>query len=98
MYPFGARGPGREVRRPREDHPTDLLAVRIRDNTRFRHGQTATILAQADALAPHWSPELPGFDCFQTVWAFAHEEAGAALLFEEDADDVAAVPVPGLGE
>lgn len=56
--------------------PTDLLAVRISDTTRFRHGRTHEVLAQADKLAPHWSPDLPGYDLFQSVWAFAHEEAG----------------------
>ena len=39
-------------------------------------GHTQTVLEQADRLAPAWSPELPGYDCFQSVWAFAHEEAG----------------------
>lgn len=56
--------------------PTDLLAVRICDTTWFRHGQTQAVLDQADRLAPHWSPEHSGYDCFRTVWAFAHEEAG----------------------
>jgi len=56
--------------------PTDLLAVRICDTTHFRFGHTQVILAQADRLAPAWSPELPGYECFQSVWAFAHEEAG----------------------
>jgi hypothetical protein len=59
-----------------DETPTDLLALRICDTTWFRHGQTAKILEQADRLAPGWSPELPGYDCFQCVWAFAHEEAG----------------------
>lgn len=59
-----------------EADPTDLLAVRISDTTRFRHGQTQAVLEQADRLAPAWSPELPGYECFQSVWAFAHEEAG----------------------
>jgi hypothetical protein len=56
--------------------PTDLLALRICDTTWFRHGQTAKVLEQADRVAPGWAPELPGYDCFQCVWAFAHEEAG----------------------
>jgi hypothetical protein len=56
--------------------PTDLLAVRISDTTQFRFGRTQAVLEQADRLAPAWSPELPGYDCFQSVWAFAHEEAG----------------------
>jgi len=56
--------------------PTDLLALRICDTTLFRHGQTAKVLEQADRVAPGWSPELPGYDCFQCVWAFAHEEDG----------------------
>jgi len=53
-------------------HPTDLPAARISDTTWFRHGQTAKILEQADRLATHWAAELPGYDCFQSVWAFAH--------------------------
>ena len=56
--------------------PTDLLAVRICDTTHFRFGHTQAVLEQADRLAPAWSPELPGYECFQSVWAFAHEEAG----------------------
>jgi hypothetical protein len=56
--------------------PIDLLAVRICDTTNFRYGQTQTVLEQADRLAPAWSPGLPGYECFQSVWAFAHEEAG----------------------
>jgi tetratricopeptide (TPR) repeat protein len=56
--------------------PTDLLAVRICDTTHFRYGQTQAVLEQADRLAPYWSADLPGYDCFSTVWAFAHEEAG----------------------
>jgi tetratricopeptide (TPR) repeat protein len=59
-----------------DTHPTDLLAVRICDTTWFRHGQTQAVLAQADRLAPAWSADLPGYDCFRTVWAFAHEETG----------------------
>jgi len=56
--------------------PTDLLAVRISDTTHFRFGHTQAVLEQADRLAPAWAPDLPGYDCFQSVWAFAHEEAG----------------------
>jgi hypothetical protein len=56
--------------------PTDLLAVRISDTTHFRFGHTQAVLEQADRIAPAWSPELPDYDCFQCVWAFAHEEAG----------------------
>jgi len=59
-----------------DSHPTDLLALRISDTTYFRHGQTAAILAQADRVAPAWGPDLPGYHCFRTVWAFAHEEVG----------------------
>ena len=59
-----------------DDDPTDLLAVRISDTTHFRFGHTKAVLDQADRLAPCWSADLPGYDCFQSVWAFAHEEAG----------------------
>ena len=38
--------------------PTDLLALRISNVAYFRHGQTRTILEQADRLAPAWAPDL----------------------------------------
>ena len=68
-------------------HPTDLLAVRICDTSWFRHGQTAKILEQADRLAPRWSTELPGYDLFRTIWAFAHEEAGDTAGAERAVDE-----------
>ena len=68
-------------------YPTDLLAARICDTSWFRHGQTAKILEQADRLAPHWSPELPGYDLFRTIWAFAHEEAGDTAAAELAVDE-----------
>jgi len=67
-------------------HPTDLLACRICDTIWFRHGQTAAILDQADRLAAGWSAHTPGYDCFQTVWAFAHEEAGDTAGAERAVD------------
>ncbi|MEA2787857.1 MAG: hypothetical protein QOG73_263 [Acetobacteraceae bacterium] len=66
--------------------PTDLLAVRISDTTHFRFGHTRAVLEQADRLAPAWSAELPGYDCFQSVWAFAHEEAGDTAAAERAID------------
>src|SRR5579859_1193346 len=57
-------------------HPTDLLTFRISDTIWFRHGQTQPILTQADRVTPRWSADLPGYDCAQTIWAFAHEEVG----------------------
>lgn len=59
-----------------EQYPTDLLALRICDTTYFRHGQTRAILAQAKRVAPAWHPDLPGYDNFLCVSAFAHEEVG----------------------
>jgi tetratricopeptide (TPR) repeat protein len=56
--------------------PTDLLAFRISDTIWFRHGQTQPILEQVDRVTPRWSVDLPGYDCAQTIWAFAHEEVG----------------------
>ena len=70
-----------------EAHPTDLLGARICDTSWFRYGQTAKILAQADRLAPSWSPELPGYDLFRTIWAFAHEEAGDTAGAERAVDE-----------
>ena len=71
-------------------YPTDLLAARICDTSWFRHGQTAKILEQADRLAPRWSTELPGYDLFRTIWAFAHEEAGDTGGAERAVDDAIA--------
>lgn len=68
--------------------PIDLLAVRICDTTHFRFGQTQIVLEQADRLAPAWSPELPGYECFQSVWAFAHEEAGDTVGAERAIDGI----------
>jgi tetratricopeptide (TPR) repeat protein len=59
-----------------DDAPTDLLAYRISDTIWFRHGQTQPILEQVDRVTPRWSADLPGYDCAQTIWAFAHEEVG----------------------
>src|SRR6201993_769546 len=56
--------------------PTDLLAFRISDTIWFRHVQTQSILEQADRVTPRWSVDTPGYDCAQTIWAFAHEEVG----------------------
>ncbi|HTZ35487.1 MAG TPA: hypothetical protein VMB84_05640 [Stellaceae bacterium] len=73
-----------------DDDPNDLLAVRICDTTWFRFGQTQKILDQADRLAPRWPSELPGYDCFRTVWAFAHEEAGDTAGAEAAVDEAIA--------
>lgn len=67
--------------------PTDLLALRICDTTHFRFGHTQAVLEQADRLAPFWSPSVPGYECFQSVWAFAHEEAGDTAAAERAIDE-----------
>jgi tetratricopeptide (TPR) repeat protein len=69
-------------------YPTDLLAFRICDTTWFRFGQTAKILEQADRVFPRWSRELPNFHCAQSVWAFAHEEAGDTAGAERALEEV----------
>ena len=73
-------------RRLLDEHPNDLLAVRICDTIWFRHGQTDAIRQQADRLAPAWSDQIAGNDCFQTVWAFAHEETGDYAAAERAVD------------
>ena len=74
-----------------DDDPTDVLAVRIRDTSLVRFGQTRAVLEQADRLAPAWSAGVPGYDCFQSVWAFAHEEAGDLAGAERAIDSAYAV-------
>ena len=73
-----------------DEHPTDLLAARICDTSWFRYGQTAKIVEQADRLAPRWSTELPGYQLFRTIWAFAHEEAGDTAGAERAVDEAIA--------
>ncbi len=63
-------------RRILESDPTDLMAFRIADTIYFRHGQTKAIREQADRVAPVWHDGLAGYDCFLSVWGFAHEETG----------------------
>ena len=70
-----------------DEYPTDLLAARICDTSWFRYGQTAKILEQADRLAPRWSADLPGYQLFRTIWAFAHEEAGDTQGAERAVDE-----------
>ena len=65
--------------------------MRISDTTHFRFGHTQAVLEQADRLAPAWSPDLPGYDCFQSVWAFAHEEAGDTAAAERAIDSAYAI-------
>lgn len=77
-------------RRILEDSPTDLLAVRMRDTNWFRHGQTWSIRAQADWLAPFWGGDTPGYDCFRSIWAFAHEETADYRPAERAVDEAVA--------
>ncbi|MGC8477766.1 MAG: hypothetical protein ACP5NP_15560 [Acetobacteraceae bacterium] len=74
-----------------EQAPTDLLALRISDTTYFRYGQTEAILAQARQVAPAWDKDVPGYDNFLCVWAFAHEEAGETAVAETAVDTALAV-------
>ncbi len=59
-----------------DEYPADLMTIRISNVAHFRHGHTRAILERSDALARHWSRDVPGYECFLTVWAFAHEEVG----------------------
>ena len=72
------------------DDPTDLLALRIAGVTCFRHGRNAQIMAHAKQVAPAWSAELPGYECFESIWAFAHEELGDAREAERAIDSATA--------
>ncbi len=83
----GAIGQALRIWRDLLDHdPLDLLALRLSDTTHFRFGQTQAVLRQANRLAPAWSADQPGYECFQSVWAFAHEEAGDTANAERAID------------
>src|SRR5690606_34847163 len=77
-------------RRILDSDPTDLMAIRISDSIYFRHGQTRAIRDQADRVAPAWHPDLRGYDCFRSVWAFAHEETGDYRPADDAVDEALA--------
>lgn len=58
------------------EYPTDLFALRLADNTLFRHGMTRDVRAQAEAAAPFWPAGMEGYHSFATLRAFAQEEDG----------------------
>jgi tetratricopeptide (TPR) repeat protein len=57
-------------------HPTDLLALRLADTNWFWLGRSEEVLRTSLAAAAGWRPDLPGYDGFLAIWAFAHEEKG----------------------
>ena len=69
-----------------DDDPADLMTIRISNVAHFRHGHTQEILRRANKLALSWSPDMPGYECFQTVWAFAQEEVGNTTEAERAID------------
>ena len=57
-------------------HPTDLLAHRLVQFEMFWNGRSAWMREIAERAAPAWRDDMVDYGCFQSVRAFASEEAG----------------------
>lgn len=57
-------------------HPTDLLALRLRDTNLFWLGETAQVLRNVSTAAGGWRPDTRGYEGFLAILAFAQEESG----------------------
>jgi hypothetical protein len=59
------------------DNPTDLLAHRLVQFELFWNGRAGWMRDIAERAAPAWRDDTADYGCFQSVRAFASEEAGA---------------------
>lgn len=57
-------------------YPTDLLAHRLVQFELFWNGRSRWMRDVAERAAPHWHPGLAGYPAYQSMRAFAAEEAG----------------------
>ena len=64
-------------------HPHDLVAFRLHHFCAFWLGRAGQMLRAVDAVAPHWSAELPGYGSILACRCFANEEAGNYQVAEE---------------
>ncbi len=73
------------------ENPTDLLAQRLVQFELFWNGRADWMRDIAERAAPAWRDDMADYGCFQSVRAFASEEAGDYQLAERcgrDAVDI----------
>jgi len=65
------------------EHPRDILAFRLAHFVNFWLGRPAAMLASVEAVSPHWSEDLPGFNAILGCACFANEECGRYMQAEK---------------
>jgi hypothetical protein len=65
------------------DHPRDIVAFRLAHFVNFWLGRPAAMLASVQAVLPHWSEDLPGYNAILGCLCFANEECGHYTEAEE---------------
>ncbi len=65
------------------DHPHDIVAFRLAHFVNFWLGRPGAMLASVQAVAPHWSADLPGYNAILGCVCFANEECGHYTEAEE---------------
>jgi len=65
------------------DHSRDVVAFRLAHFVNFWLGRPAAMLASVQAVSPHWSEDLPGYNAILGCLCFANEECGHYTEAEE---------------
>ena len=65
------------------NHPHDLFALRLAQFELFWIGEVAWMRDISERVAPHWSPDLPGYSAYLSVRAFGLEENASYQLAEK---------------
>jgi tetratricopeptide (TPR) repeat protein len=65
------------------DHPRDVVAFRLAHFVNFWLGRPGAMLASVQAVSPHWSEDLPGYNAILGCTCFANEECGHYTEAEE---------------
>lgn len=62
--------------------PHDILAFRLHHFLGFWLGRPETLMANVEAVLPHWDRSLPGIATIHACRSFAHEESGSYVIAE----------------
>ena len=62
--------------------PHDILAFRLHHFLGFWLGRPENLMANVEAVLPHWSRDLLGIGTIHACRAFAHEESGSYVIAE----------------
>jgi hypothetical protein len=70
-----------------DEHPTDVLALRLHHFSAFWIGQPGTMARTIESAMPKWGRDLPGWGTLLACRCFAHEELGNYTLAEASGRD-----------